>query len=88
MATYVVEFRIKNDANEVMPSLQAIQAETLPLASREVEKVLATGTADEAVIYEPVRVLRASRRVEVTDMKGRTAADRTETVAVESQGTS
>ena len=75
MATFVVEFRVKNNQNEVMPSLQAITAETLPLASREAEKVLANGTADEAVIYEPVRVLRASRKVEVTDMRGRTAND-------------
>lgn len=76
MATFVVEFRVKNGpSNEVMPSLQAIHAETLPLAQREVEKTLASGTADEAVIYEPVRVLRASRKVEVTDMRGRAATD-------------
>lgn len=70
---FVVEYRNKLNVGEglVLPSLNSIEAETLPLAQREVEKVLATGATDEAVIYEPRRVLKASRTISTSDIHGR-----------------
>ena len=72
---YIVEFRCKANSNDpnILPSLNAFDAETLPLAQREVEKTLASGIADEAVLYAPMRVLQAARVVTISDMTGRKA---------------
>lgn len=77
MTQFVVEYATRipaGDGNKFLPSLNSINAETLQIAQREVERVLASGAADEAVIYQPVRIVRASRTVTSTPMAGVTGA--------------
>jgi hypothetical protein len=76
MTQFVVEYRTRIPAGDgnFLPSLNPVNAETLQIAQRDVERVLASGAADEAVIYQPVRVVRASRTVTSTALAGVTGA--------------
>lgn len=70
-ARFVVEFASIPDSNmrgRLLPSLNRMEAPNLQLAVREIERSLAAGVADEAVIYIPVRVIRAERKVEVFEI--------------------
>jgi hypothetical protein len=72
---FVVEFKLSGElAGKPLPSLNPMDAETVQMAVRHVQKALDAGVADEAVVYVPVRVLRASRKIEVLDGNGRVVA--------------
>lgn len=78
MSKFIIEFVPQCDdaTNPLLkPSINAAEFETLPMAVRQVKKTLDAGAADEAIIYMPVRVLRASREVIVTDHLGKKVAD-------------
>jgi hypothetical protein len=69
---FVVEFDLSGElAGKPLPSLNPMEAETVQMAVRHVQKALADGVADEAVVYVPVRVLKAARKIEVLDGNGR-----------------
>lgn len=72
MTQFVVEYRIRNQAGDpaVLPSLNTVNAENLQMVQRDVERVLASGSIDEAVIYAPVRVVKASRLVSTSTVTG------------------
>lgn len=70
---FVVEYRRAQSKGDplALPSLNTIEAETLNLAQREVMNTLLSGVCDEAIVYQPVRVLKASRTVVVTEPTGK-----------------
>lgn len=68
---FVVEFTSVPDSNlrgRLLPSLNRMDVPNLQLAIRDIERSLAAGVADEAIIYVPVRVIRAERKVEVFEI--------------------
>lgn len=76
MTRFIVEFRtLYGDTAKMLPSLNALDAETLPLAKREIEKVLLSGTVDEAILYQPVAMLSAARMVSTKDLTLRPSHD-------------
>lgn len=68
---FIVEFTSIPDSNlrgRLLPSLNRMDAPNLQLAIRDIERSLAAGVADEAIIYIPVRVVRAERKVDVFEI--------------------
>lgn len=65
---FVVEFVLTGElAGKTVPSLNALEAETLPLALGHVQKAIDSGFADEAIVYVPARIVRAAREVKIID---------------------
>jgi hypothetical protein len=73
---FIVEYNHAGDlAERLLPSLNPLKADTLPLALREVQKTLmACQDIDHAVVFMPVRIVRAGRKVEISDSNGNAVA--------------
>lgn len=72
---FVIEFQLAGElAGKPLPSFNALEADTLPLAIRAVQKTLDSTEIESAVIYVPVRIMKASREVRIEDMTGRNIA--------------
>lgn len=71
---FVIEFKPRGNELGLRPSLNALEAETLAIAVRRTQEALQSNNEgiDEAVIYVPVRVLKASRSVQIVDLHGKT----------------
>lgn len=68
MSQYIVEYR-----TGLIDTFKKIEADTLQIAQREVEGVIESGAADEAVIYQAMKVTRA-RRVVTSSEAGKAPA--------------
>jgi hypothetical protein len=65
---FVVEFKVTGElSGKPLNSLFSLNAETLPLAVREVQKSVADGVADEAILYVPMRIFKGGRRVDILE---------------------
>lgn len=71
MSRFIAEYRV-NDASGsgVVTALVPFEAETLQIAQREVERLIAASKFDEAVLYQAVSVSSTSRNVSTTPVNG------------------
>ena len=72
MTTYLAEYKtcVPGPDGTFVSVHVPIEADTLQMAQREVEKVLASGCAEEAILYQPAMTTRAARVVTSTSMSG------------------
>lgn len=73
---YLVELSTVDPLDEHEVRVHELEAETLPLAVRDVEKMVMSRKWDRATLYEPVRVFEAVRAVDVVDAQGKPVKDR------------
>ena len=73
MSLFLVEYKtcVPGQDGKHLSVHVPLEADTLQIAQREVERVVASGCVDEAVLYQPVKVISATRVVNSTEMSGK-----------------
>lgn len=71
---FVVEFKPDSNDPLMRPTLNPIEAEALPILCRRVQQTMLDNGINEAVIYMPVRIVRAARTSTVCNMQGKTVS--------------
>lgn len=69
---FIAEYRtaLPDNKGNYLSTYVPIEAETLQLALKEVERTVSHGNAEEAVLYQAMRVTRASRVVASSNASG------------------
>lgn len=69
---FIAEYRtaLPDNKGDYLRTYVPIEAETMQLALKEVERTVNHGSADEAVLYQAMRVTKASRVVSSIEASG------------------
>lgn len=72
MTQFIAEFRtsLRDETDGHIRGQMNLEADTLQLAQREVERLLRGSNADEVVLYQAVSITRAERNVSTTSLSG------------------
>lgn len=70
MSLFLAEYKtaLPDSAGGFISNFMPFEADTLQLAQREVERVVNTTNIDHAILYQAIKVTRASRVVSTTEM--------------------
>lgn len=72
MAAFLVQYRLPlpDDKGGFISAYVPFEADTIQLAQREVERVIGNSDMQEAVLFQAVKVTRASRVVNTSEVNG------------------